>query len=313
MPLPDDLSTILDRIKNGEQTEVDIAALRQLLSADDAAQEELRQRQIALQLGKYNVNIGQGQDIQIGDRIYVEWNDEAIQKLVELNQEQSDSIPLLPKELPQEEYIRLKNLLASGRWREANNTTKTIILKAVKGEKEGWLTDEQIQNFPCQVLQVIDRLWVQYSNQRFGFSVQKRICDECERDPQAFGDRVGWRIQNAWISASQVIYIPANAPDGHLPWGIMQVVTMDNAALDAFVKGLRAVTKTVAPHDWQKQLLADFMAIGGFFIGDRIDKEEFKRKLEYELSHDEAWWEGQRLEESKVRKLFSLLVACPNL
>ena len=148
MPLSDDLSTILDRIENNEQTEADIAALRQLLSADDAAQEGLRQRQIALQLGKYNVNIGQGQDIQIGDRIYVEWNDEAIQKLVEVIREQSDSIPLLPKELPQEEYIRLKNLLASGRWREANDTTKTIILKAVKGEKEGWLTDEQIQNFP---------------------------------------------------------------------------------------------------------------------------------------------------------------------
>ncbi|MEQ9237976.1 GUN4 domain-containing protein [Coleofasciculus sp. E2-BRE-01] len=313
MPLPNDLSTILDRIKNGEQTEADMTALHQLLSADDAASEGLRQRQIAVQLGKYNVNIGQGQDIQIGDRIYYEWNDKAIQKLVEVIQEQSDSIPLLPKELPQEDYIRLKNLLAAGRWREANEATRTVILKAVSRENEGWLADEQIQNFPYQVLRIVDRLWVQYSNQRFGFSVQKRICDECEKEPQAFGDRVGWRIQDSWISASQVIYIPANAPDGHLPWGIMQVITMDNAALDAFVYGLRAVTKTVARHDWQKQLLADFMAVGGFFIGDRIDKEEFKRNLEYELSHDEPWWEGQRLEESKVRKLFSLLVACPNL
>jgi hypothetical protein len=68
MPLPDDLSTILDRIKNDEQTEADMAALRQLLNAGDAAQVGLRQRQIARQLGKYNVNIGQGQDIQIGDR-----------------------------------------------------------------------------------------------------------------------------------------------------------------------------------------------------------------------------------------------------
>ena len=84
MPLPDDLSTILDQIKNGEQTEADIAALRQLLSAGDAASEGLRQHQIARQLGKYNVNIGQGQDIQIGDRIYVEWNDEAIQALIQV-------------------------------------------------------------------------------------------------------------------------------------------------------------------------------------------------------------------------------------
>jgi hypothetical protein len=53
------------------------------------------------------------------------------------------------------------------------------------------------------------------------------------------------------------------------------------------------------------------MAIGGNLTGDRVDKEEFKRNLEYELSHDEAWWEGKRLEELKVRKLFSLLAACP--
>jgi len=98
MPLPDDLSTILDRIKNGEQTEADIAALRQLLNAGDAAQEGLRQRQIALQLGKYNVNIGQGQDIQIGDRYYVEWNDAAIQALIQVIQKQMSAppVPLMP-------------------------------------------------------------------------------------------------------------------------------------------------------------------------------------------------------------------------
>lgn len=305
MTLSEDLKQILNRVEKGQQTDEDITVLRQQLLNSN--------RQMISQLGKYNVNIGEGKEIYIGDRIYVEWNNEAIQKLVAVIQEQSDSIPLLPRELPQEEYIRLKNLLASGRWREANENTRTIILKTVKGEKEGWLTDEQIQNFPCQVLQVIDRLWLQYSNQRFGFSVQKRIFNECEKEPQAFGDRVGWRNQNTWISASQVIYTPINAPVGHLPWGIMQVITMDNAALDAYVSGLRIITKTIVRHDWHKQLLADFMGIVGFFSGDRIDKEEFKRNLEYELSHDEAWWEGKRLEELKVIKLFSLLAACPNL
>jgi hypothetical protein len=253
-----------------------------------------------VQLGKYIVNISEGQSIHIGDHIYQPFDVGAIREIV-LNA------------LLEEECTRLKNLLAAGRWREANDTTRTIVLKAAKAEKEGWLSDEQIQNFPCQVLQIIDNLWLQYSDQRFGFSVQKRIFNECKKNPQIFGDRVGWCIQNTWIFASQVIHTPANAPDGHLPWGIVQVVTMDNAALDAFVVGLRTVTKTIAQQDWQKQLLADFMAFGGFFIGDRVDKEEFKRDLEYELSHDQAWWKGKRLEELKVAKLFSLLAACPNL
>ena len=299
------LSAILDCLATGKETEADIAFLRQVLSAGN--------RPIATQLGKYNVNIGEGNNIHIGDHIYSEWNDEAFQALLKSIKNQPHSIPLLPKELPQKEYTRLKYLLAAGRWRQANDTTRTIVLKAVNAEKEGWLSNEQIQNFPCPVLQIIDNLWLQYSDQRFGFSVQKRIFNECERNPQVFGDRVGWSIQNTWIFASQVIYTPANAPDGHLPWGIVQVVTMNNVALDAFLVGLRTVTQTITQQDWQKQLLADFMAFGGSFSGDRVDKEEFKKDLEYELSQDQAWWEGKRLEELKIRKLFSLLAACSNL
>ncbi|WP_353930843.1 GUN4 domain-containing protein [Okeanomitos corallinicola TIOX110] len=300
----DDLETLVDRIANEQYTAEDIKLLQQLLTDNP---------QIASQIGKNIVNIGEGKEIHIGDRIYQQWDEQVIQTLIEFIKNQSDSIPLLPKELPQEEYIRLKNLLASGGWRKANETTKSILLKAAKREKEGWLTDENIQNFPCQVLQVIDRLWVRYSNQRFGFSVHKQIFNECEKDPQAFGNRVGWCIQETWISSSQIIFDPSHAPEGHLPWGVMQVVTMDNAALNAFVHGLRNTTKKIVQQDWQKQLLADFMAFGGFVTGDNVDKEEFRRNLEYELSHDQAWWEGERLEELKVRKLFSLLAACPNL
>lgn len=236
------------------------------------------------------------------------------QQKVEAESEKSDSIPLLPKELPQEEYIRLKTWLAAGRWQEANDLTRIIILKAAKAEKEGWLSEEQIQNFSCQVLKVIDGLWLQYSDRRFGFSVQKRISKECEKNSQAFGDRVGWCVKNTWISASEVTYTPANAPEGHLPWGVMPVITMDNAALNSFVKGLRSGTKAVIGSDWQKlQLIADFMGFVGFLTGETVDKEEFKRNMECQLSHEEALWEGNRLEELKVRKLFSLLEASPNL
>ncbi|NET40657.1 GUN4 domain-containing protein [Okeania sp. SIO2B3] len=240
-------------------------------------------------------------------------NDTPVQGQDEAVESTPNSIPTLPKELSQEDYIYLKNLLASGRWRQANEITRKIVLKAVKGEKESFLTDKQIQNFPCQVIEIIDRLWVEYSDGHFGFSVQKRIFNECQKEPQIFGDRVGWRVQKVWISTSQVVYTPANTPEGHLPWGIMPVVVMDNAALDAFVGGIRAISKTTIKHDWQKQLLADFMAFGDSLLGNNFDKEEFKRNLEYELSHDEAWWEKQRLEELKVFKLFSLLAACLKL
>ena len=77
----DELSSIIDRITAGEHTEADIAILRQVLSAGD--------RQIATQFGKYNVNIGQGQGVQIGDRTYLELNDEAMQALIRAIQKPS--------------------------------------------------------------------------------------------------------------------------------------------------------------------------------------------------------------------------------
>ncbi|PSB04982.1 WD40 repeat domain-containing protein [Merismopedia glauca] len=79
MTNPDDISSIIDRIATGNQTEADLATLRRLLSSSA--------RQVALQLGKYNVNIGEGKEIHIGDRIYQQWHEQAIQALVKAIQQ----------------------------------------------------------------------------------------------------------------------------------------------------------------------------------------------------------------------------------
>jgi predicted NACHT family NTPase len=78
MSVQDDLSAIFDRIANGKETDGYLQALRELFRKYNCLD--------AVQLGKYNVNIGQGQDIHIGDRTYVTWNDEAIQALIEVVQ-----------------------------------------------------------------------------------------------------------------------------------------------------------------------------------------------------------------------------------
>ncbi len=69
-----DLQKILNRIKNHEYSYEDITVLRELILAD--------RHQTVLQLSKYNINLGDGKDIHIGDRIYQEWDDKAIQALV---------------------------------------------------------------------------------------------------------------------------------------------------------------------------------------------------------------------------------------
>jgi hypothetical protein len=70
---------------------------------------------------------------------------------------------------------KLADLLASGRWKEADEETLKILLQVADREKEGWLGVASIENFPCEDLLAIDQLWLKSSDGRFGFSVQKQI------------------------------------------------------------------------------------------------------------------------------------------
>ncbi|MBW4662086.1 MAG: CHASE2 domain-containing protein [Drouetiella hepatica Uher 2000/2452] len=84
MASSDPFDAILDRIKAGQQTEADLAALQDLMRQGDA--QSLRE------LSKH-INIGQvsGGELQIGDRTYnyrVEWSDEIKQALIEAIQTQ---------------------------------------------------------------------------------------------------------------------------------------------------------------------------------------------------------------------------------
>jgi hypothetical protein len=69
----DELIIILDRISDRQQTDKDIATLRQLFT-DNA--------QALMQVSKFNINIGQGQDIHIGDRIYQGLDAESIHSVI---------------------------------------------------------------------------------------------------------------------------------------------------------------------------------------------------------------------------------------
>ncbi len=77
-----DINKIIEFITNDKHTEADISALRELLSR--------RNHQAIQQLSKYNVNIGEAKDIHIGDRIYNQWDEEAMKALVKEIQETND-------------------------------------------------------------------------------------------------------------------------------------------------------------------------------------------------------------------------------
>jgi serine/threonine protein kinase len=123
------------------------------------------------------------------------------------------------------DYRKLEDLLKRQQWKQADEETTNVMLQAANRKKEGWLRDKKdSDNFPCEDLRTIDQLWVKYSGGRFGFSVQAKIYRELggtrqynERVWQAFGDRVGWRVNKSWIYYRDVTF-DLKAPLGHLPF-----------------------------------------------------------------------------------------------
>ncbi|WP_208345539.1 GUN4 domain-containing protein, partial [Aetokthonos hydrillicola] len=124
------------------------------------------------------------------------------------------------------DYTKLRDLLAAQKWKEADYETYLVMLRAVGRKDKDWIRNEELLTFPCADLRTIDRLWVKYSNGRFGFSIQKKIYLQEGGKPDGkyyeeawkkFGDRVGWRVKGNWISYSEVTF-DTESPEGHLPW-----------------------------------------------------------------------------------------------
>ncbi|HLO83674.1 MAG TPA: serine/threonine-protein kinase [Nostocaceae cyanobacterium] len=125
------------------------------------------------------------------------------------------------------DYRKLRDFLAAGKWKQADKETYLVMLQAVGREEEYWIREEELLNFPCTDLRTIDRLWLKYSNGKFGFSVQKRIylsvggIADGKYYPEAwskFGERVGWRVKGEWIYYEDVTFSISVAPTGHLPY-----------------------------------------------------------------------------------------------
>jgi len=103
-----------------------------------------------------------------------------------------------------ERYSRLQHFLQAGQFKEADAETTRIILSTV-GKKRDELSPEMIDNFPCTVLTVIDRLWRNASHNRFGFGVQLAIYQRAggtidtlrsqdRKVMRMFAEEVGWLV-----------------------------------------------------------------------------------------------------------------------
>ena len=129
------------------------------------------------------------------------------------------------------DYTRLRDLLKEGKWRDADQETYEVMIRAVGKEPGGWFTSDELRNFPCADLKTIDGLWTKYSNGHFGFSVQKAIWQK-HGGPTSPGKKwdqfcveVGWQLADAsrYLKYDELKANPHFSPRGEFPldvWGL---------------------------------------------------------------------------------------------
>ncbi|EGK87734.1 hypothetical protein D0A34_07150 [Microcoleus vaginatus PCC 9802] len=131
-------------------------------------------------------------------------------------------------------YTKLEQLLAAGKWKEADEETYNKMLEVAGKQQQSHsirgelIQIKDIENFSCPDLRAMDRLWVKYSNGRFGFSVQKRIYQNLGGTKEfngqvllAYYEAIGWKQKGEkgkWLAYSQLTF-NTNATSGHLPAG----------------------------------------------------------------------------------------------
>lgn len=113
-------------------------------------------------------------------------------------------------------YRELQRLLATRRWKAADAETWMVLRQALGKRSRQYLHASDLQNLPCEDLCTIDRLWLQYSGGRFGFSVQARIYQKFEGDYGSFCEKIGWLTYNP-SNPMIGFQFKLSAPVGHLP------------------------------------------------------------------------------------------------
>ncbi len=114
------------------------------------------------------------------------------------------------------DYTQLRELLARKKWKEADEKMWNVLCQAIGKASGYYLKNDDIRNLPCEDLWTIDKLWVKYSEGRFGFSAQKYIYEDAGEDYLNFCDRVGWPVHNP-VNLDSVLKFNLKAPIGHLP------------------------------------------------------------------------------------------------
>jgi len=119
------------------------------------------------------------------------------------------------------DYAPFRALLEAGEWEKADDEHRRLmcVLAGEEAEDREWVYFTEVANMPTTDLQTIDALWKYYSNDRFGFSVQRKIWISQKRQWPKFFKKIDWTTgeNGDYRKFPQEFQWRADAAQGHLP------------------------------------------------------------------------------------------------
>jgi len=117
------------------------------------------------------------------------------------------------------DYAPLQRALTDQQFQEADRLTSELLrrLAGLEAEKRGYVYYSEVPPMAGADLESLDRLWIVYSQGRFGFSVQLRLLRSLGGRWDRLWPRLGWKADGIWTRYPAAFTWSMEAPEGHLP------------------------------------------------------------------------------------------------
>lgn len=119
------------------------------------------------------------------------------------------------------DYSKLSGLLEAEDFKEADAETRRllIVIAGPAAEKRGWVYYTEVPSMPAADLKTIDGLWKHFSDNKFGYTVQRKIWNQKKGNFADFAQAVSWftapSINRQWPDG--FVYDKKDGKLGHLP------------------------------------------------------------------------------------------------
>ena len=117
------------------------------------------------------------------------------------------------------DFTPLQHHLLREDFEEADRVTSAL-LRELAGEqavRRGYVYFSEVAPMSGVDLTTLDRLWIVFSQGRFGFSVQWRLLQSFDGRYDQLWPRIGWKNDGVWTRYPGAFDWSLKAPEGHMP------------------------------------------------------------------------------------------------